>query len=151
MKRYWVYLLKVLRHKWFVFLACCDLGIPFLGIIHDWSKFLPSEFIPYAMTFYNSDGSEKEGGFREAGDYPKYALNEHFHRNKHHWSRWMLPDGECLPIPDRYRREMLADWIGAGRAYGGSGADAWYAKHKDELKLHPLTRSWMEEKLFNGG
>ena len=49
---YWKYLKAVLKHKWFVFIECRKLGIPWLGVIHDLSKFLPSEFIPYARYFY---------------------------------------------------------------------------------------------------
>jgi hypothetical protein len=42
----------VIRHKWYVFLECRKLGIGWLGLVHDWSKFRPSEFIPYARHFY---------------------------------------------------------------------------------------------------
>lgn len=60
MKRHLKYLSYVLRHKWFVFLAACKLGIPWLGIIHDLSKFRLSEWLPYARHFHNPDGSHKE-------------------------------------------------------------------------------------------
>jgi hypothetical protein len=48
------YLKSQLRHKWFVFVECCKLGIPHLGIIHDLSKFLPSEWRGYACYFYGN-------------------------------------------------------------------------------------------------
>jgi len=58
-------------------------------------------------------------------------------------------------MPDRYRREMLADWIGAGKAKkkgdphheGISEVATWYQKHKDKIKLHPDTQQWIEEQL----
>lgn len=139
------YLGALLRHKWFVFVEACKLGIPFLGIIHDWSKFLPSEFIPYARYFYGI-GSKKK--FNE-------AWLHHQHRNKHHWQRWMLTldsassDGKihALPMPDRYRREMLADWHGAGRAYG-SPTKKWYRQNKDQIHLHRETREWIEKMIY---
>ena len=38
------YLLYLIKHKWLVFLECCKAGIPWRGILHDLSCFLPSEF-----------------------------------------------------------------------------------------------------------
>ena len=49
--KYLAYLKKLLLHKWFVFLECLKMGMPLVGLIHDWSKFLPDEFIPYARYF----------------------------------------------------------------------------------------------------
>lgn len=148
-----------------MFLKCRKLNILWLGIIHDWSKFLPDEFLPYARHFY--------------GKYPKFAEIKHLpaiytgltqediayqfdfgwlhhqHRNKHHWQRWLLTldsarsDGKSfpLPMPDKYRREMLADWRGAGRAYGNSNTADWYTKNKAHIQLHPDTQQWIEAQL----
>lgn len=55
----------------------------------------------------------------------------------------------CDPMPDVYRREMLADWIGAGQALGFTDTAAWYEKNKDNMKLHPETRAWIEAQLKN--
>lgn len=52
MSKYLQYFWYVVRHKWYVFLACRREGLWWLGIVHDWSKFLPSEFFPYARHFY---------------------------------------------------------------------------------------------------
>lgn len=57
--KYIKYLSYVLRHKWFVLLQCLSNGQFWLGIIHDWSKFLPSEFFPYARHFYGKKSAEK--------------------------------------------------------------------------------------------
>lgn len=159
MKRYLNYLWYVLRHKWFVFLQCCKFGIPWLGILHDWSKFLPSEFMPYACYFHNPDGSPRQ--IRDSTGYYKptntgdlsfdFAWLLHQKRNRHHWQWWILPEDEgkikVLPIPDKYRLEMLADWSGAGRAQGAPDITAWYAKNKDKITLHPATRTWIETAL----
>lgn len=34
----------VLKHKWVVFKLCCKAGIPWRGLVHDLSKFSPTEF-----------------------------------------------------------------------------------------------------------
>lgn len=61
-------------------------------------------------------------------------------------------DSVCCPepMPLVYRREMLADWIGAGRALGKPDTKAWYLANKDKMKLHGDTRAWIESKLLKG-
>lgn len=149
MNRHWQYLKYVLRHKWFVLLAGLKLHVPILMLIlHDWDKFLPDEWFPYARTFYNKDGSKRYQEF------PEFALawNHHQKRNKHHWQYWLLTwdrgENEPLPMPDVFRREMLADWRGAGRALGFPDTADWYRKNADKMKLHPDTRRWIESQLM---
>lgn len=156
-KAYLVYLKYVIRHKWFVFLESRNLGITWLGIIHDWSKFLPSEFLPYARHFHGPNAKQwrdKTGYYKptDTGDPAfDFAWFLHQKRNKHHWQYWCLPEDERglkrLLMPDKYRREMLADWRGAGRAQGTPDVLAWYKKNGDKLQLHPETRKRIEEYL----
>jgi len=158
MRAHLSYLKYVIRHKWYVFLECYKLGIPVLGIVHDWSKFLPSEWFPYVRSFYNPDGTPRhvrdETGYYDphkiSGDFDLAWLH-HQHWNKHHWQYWSLVQDEdedkLLPMPDRYRREMLADWRGAGRAQGKTNTRAWYEKNQHKIKLHPETLIWIEGKL----
>ena len=151
--KYLKYLSYVLRHKWFVFLECVKLGIPWLGIIHDISKFYSSEFIPYANQFYGGKKKIRD----ETGYYKPYDTGNkafdfawllHQKRNKHHWQWWILPmdeDGiKILDIPMKYRKEMLADWRGAGKAQGTPDTMAWYMKNSNKLQLHSETREWIE-------
>lgn len=156
------YLRYVLRHKWYVFLECCKAGIPLLGIIHDISKFFPAEWSPYVHTFYNKDGSFKNRR-DESGYYDPKGISERFdrawlhhqHCNKHHWQHWYLvndTDGEyCLEIPERYLKEMLCDWYGAGKAKTGKdNTEEWYSSNADKMKLHKRTRLWIERQLRKG-
>ena len=168
MKKHWQYLRYVLRHKWYVFQYGWQLGIPWLALLHDNSKFLPAEWFPYAEYFYGGphqpwseiSGYEKYNYFELARKRSKEGVKEafdlawlhHQKRNKHHWQWWVLQNDEdgvlALPMPDRYRREMLADWRGAGRAITGvENALGWYGDNKDKMVLHPETRRWIEEQL----
>lgn len=53
MKKHWMYFKYLMKHKLFVFLAGLRLKVPLWRLaVHDWSKFLPSEWIPYANYFY---------------------------------------------------------------------------------------------------
>lgn len=54
------------------------------------------------------------------------------------------------PMPDLYRREMLADWRGAGRAYGNPDTKGWYLERRDTVFakfIHPDTLKWLDEQL----
>ena len=158
------YLKSQMRHKWFVFVECCRLGIPHLGIIHDLSKFLPSEWLGYARYFYGNylplaeipgDWKYRVWSKEDVAAQFDVAWLHHQHRNKHHWQRWLLTldsarsDGKliALPMPPRYRREMLADWRGAGRAYGNPDTKGWYFANREQMTLHPETRAWIEKQL----
>jgi hypothetical protein len=58
-------------------------------------------------------------------------------------------DGSLVPnpMPERFLKEMLADWRGAGKALGSTDTKAWYEKMKSKMILHPDTRAWIEEQL----
>lgn len=157
MMKYLKYFQYVFAHKWYVFLACLKYGLVWQGIIHDASKFLPSEFIPYANHF-NGDiqrGRDKTGYYKpvNTGDTAfDYAWLLHQHRNPHHWQYWVLVNDEDgtypMKIPDRYVKEMFCDWIGAGRAQKTTGVSTWYAKNKDKMILHLETRKWLEQEIY---
>lgn len=149
------YLGYVLRHKWHVFMEACKLGIPWRGLVHDLSKFTPTEWFPYVETFYGAKPSPRDssGSYdpSKVGGSFDQAWLRHQHHNPHHWQWWILRGDEdaqkVLPMPDSYRREMLADWRGAGRAQGKPDTLAWYSRNKDKMLLHPETRQWIEREL----
>jgi hypothetical protein len=148
------YLRYVVLHKWYVFVACCKLGIPLRGIVHDWSKFLPSEWMPYAEFFYGPYSWERGSESRppqSVDDAFDMAWNHHQKRNKHHWQYWIRfgDDGtiRTFAMPDRYRKEMLADWRGAGAALGKPDTLGWYRENRRKMQMHPGTRAWIEAQL----
>jgi hypothetical protein len=143
MKDHFNYLKYVLRHKWYVLKACFMVDAPlWLGIIHDLSKFTPTEWTPYVHTFYKPDGTRQ---CVETDEF-KFAWNSHQKKNKHHWQYWVLrmDDGEtiALEMPEKYVLEMVADWCGAGMAITGKmEVWNWFEKNKDKMILHPKTKS----------
>lgn len=152
---YMKYLKYVLRHKWFVMFACFKDRLYWQGIIHDMSKFLPSEFFPYANFFYNKNPRNKSGYYKptDTGDKAfDFAWLLHQKRNRHHWQWWVLPEDEggvkVLEMEDKHVREMLCDWEGAGRAqHNEIGVANWYLSNKHKMQLHPNTKKHLEEKL----
>ena len=162
MRMHWEALKYLLRHKWFVYQACGEVNrrCPELGrisvarrVFHDWSKFLPAEWFPYAKYFYgpNTCGSK---GFHDPNDAPAWfnaAWLHHIHLQPHHWQHWLLPVDAthvvAQEMPLTYVAEMLADWRGAGMAQGRvhkTALSEWYESHKAGLNLHPTTRRVVE-------
>ncbi len=152
MRKHWMYLKYVLRHKWFVLRAGLKIGVPlWMLILHDWDKFLPSEWIPYTNYFYGDNAKSTRG---KTGYYKPTVTDDaafdfawllHQKRNKHHWQWWILPEDDgglkILPMPDVYINEMLADWTGAGLAQGKPDLQGWYKANCDKMQLHPETRA----------
>ena len=112
------YLKYVLRHKWYVFIECINLGIPLRGFMHDMSKFFPSEWFPYANFFYGKSRPVQKGfEIKNTHDAAEEAFDtawlKHIHHNPHHWQYWILrqDDGGTKEIQMSYNYvlEMVAD------------------------------------------
>jgi len=150
MKKYIKYLKYLIKHKWYVMLECFKHGLYWRGIIHDNSKFLPSEFITYSRFFY---GDNKSTGVDKSFD---FAWLLHQKRNDHHWQWWILPEDDGgvkkIPMSNDSLIEMICDWVGAGKAQGiYSPPDdiyketrTWYNKNKHKIKLNDDTKRKVE-------
>ena len=143
------YLRYLIRHKWFVFVECWEAGLYWRGLIHDWSKFSPDEWFPYAEFFYGSEplrtlSAELDSRF-------DFAWLLHQKRNRHHWQFWLLPEDDggvkVLPIREPYLTEMLCDWKGTGKAQGKPETLNWYLANRANIQLHPTTRREVEHRL----
>lgn len=154
MKPHLLYLGYVIRHKFFVLKAGWRTGAPLWRLlIHDWSKFSRAEWGPYVHNFYGWSNGGPHPDVKEAFD---RAWLHHQKRNPHHWQYWVLhEDGgtlKALPIPDPFLREMVADWMGAGRAITGRWeVEKWYWGRpmaqgaRDRMTLHPETQVKVEK------
>ncbi len=148
------YLIYVLKHKWFVFQAGRRLRVNlFQLLIHDWSKFTIGEWWPYVHFFYVRPPTPSATGYmhKPGQDMPfDVAWNHHQKVNKHHWQFWVLiqdndePKMRALPMPDKYVREMVADWMGAGMAQGKPDTGAWYKQNRGKIIMHVQTRRRVE-------
>ena len=98
---------------------------------HDMSKFLPWEWMPYVNLFYSDNNKEKSDR----------AWLYHLHKNKHHWQYWILHNDDgttvTLKMPEKYIREMIADWASAGRVINGYwDIESWYSKNRSNMTFH---------------
>ncbi|HBK53880.1 DUF5662 family protein [Syntrophomonas wolfei] len=151
--KYLKFLSYLIRHKWFVFLECLRLGVPWRGITHDLSKFLPGEFIAYANCFYANQHCSEQMEAPNSKESYMLAWLVHQKRNRHHWQWWILYGEENEPyataMPDQYIKEMVADWWGAGRAQGKPDIIAWYQANRNKMVLHRATRRRVEYLLLH--
>ncbi len=141
------YLWLTIKHKWFVLVAGIRIGAPLWRlIVHDWTKFLPCELPHYNRQFFG-DKSTPYSFMR--------AWLHHQNSNDHHWEYWIprtghnrceppFEDGEAMLMAPGAYMEMIADWVGASRAYEGrwptKGDWKWLDENLDKVTLNPITR-----------
>lgn len=141
-------------HVMFVKEAGEMIGVPSnLLEAHDMSKWSEEEFPHYARHFYGDKGDPK--GFTR-------AWLHHIHYNPHHWQYWRLSDDYsppgadvddgCIEMPERYVREMVADWMGASRAYTSSwDMSDWLRKNLCKVRVHRSTEKLLWNILIDIG
>lgn len=139
---YYSYMKSLLEHKRYVIKAGRVLKVPLWRLlVHDWQKFTRWEFKQYAR-FYHGD--ELPADYIVLDYY--YAWLHHENTAPHHWGYWIPRSGEYvnkpLPMPETYVREMVADWLGAGRAYTGKwDMSEWLNQNLMSMRMHVTTRN----------
>ena len=139
----------VTRHRWVVFKLCCKAGIPWRGLVHDLSKFSPTEFWE-SVKYYNGSMSPILFAKRKQG-YSKAWLH-HKGRNKHHpeyWVDWALPQ-KAIIMPYKYAVEMVCDKMAAGIVYNGKDWKQdtqikYYMKERETSIVHPQIDKFLLE------
>jgi len=142
-KYFWL----TIKHKYFVFIAGLKIKVPLWRLlVHDWSKFLPSELPHYGRQFFGK--ANDPYGFIQ-------CWVKHQNRNTHHWEYWVprtghnkcnppYPDNEPIPMPISALKEMVADWMGASRAYEGKWPEInkwnWLQNNFNKIRIHKDTR-----------
>lgn len=111
--------LTITHHRHKVIANCFRAGIPLRGLLHDLSKYSPTEFIPGAK-HYLGDRSPNEGE-REDYGYSK-AWMHHKGRNRHHFEYWTDYDFVTkkmsgVRMPKEYLIEMFCDRVAASKIY----------------------------------
>ena len=117
----WKHFKTITRHRWLVRRGCFKVGLYWRGLVHDLSKYSPSEFAVgarlWAGTRSPNSVEREQKGYSE-------AWMHHKGRNKHHYEYWTdlsLETGkyESFPMPRKYLAEMVMDRIAACKVYQG--------------------------------
>ena len=148
------YFKRVMAHKKLVFKKCWKKGLKKQAIMHDMSKFLPSEFVPYAKWFNGPHGVKITDIVDKLNDdiQKEYQMNKrnfeaavqkHYKRNKHHWDHWATPELIFEPIPQKYLDELLCDWESVGVRHGNS-AQEYYLRNYHQIIMRKENRWRLE-------
>ncbi len=135
MTSYLRFLRKLFVHKYYVLAVGLKLNAPLWRlIIHDWSKFTPSE---HRFWYYRQVDTSVH--------HFDHAWVHHHHVCPHHWQYWVLREDSgttrCLEMPESIVREMVADWAAAGLSKSGRlDVTEWYERRKDIIMLAPSAR-----------
>ena len=125
-KRFFGHTKTVVKHKIEVAKICFKFGLYWQGIVHDMSKFSPTEFIP-SVKYYSGTRSPIEAEKEDKGY--SMAWLHHKSKNKHHFWYWVDYDMNQVQapvrIPLRYVYELLADTIAAGKVYSSNAGKEW--------------------------
>lgn len=142
-KHFWL----IVRHKHRVFINCARCGLVWRGVVHDLSKFSPTEFFESAK-FYQGNRSPIGVCRRATG--VSYAWLHHKGKNKHHIEYWLDPDCSVTPLmPYKYAVECVCDKLAATRTYKGKNYDTsapiehWY-RYGNKVDGNPKTMAFIE-------
>lgn len=133
----------ITKHKWVVFKLCCKVGQPWRGLVHDLSKYSPTEFWE-GVKYFNGKHSPITD-CKKAEGYSKAWLH-HKGRNKHHTDYWVdLSAQDKTPIiPYPYVAEMLCDKIAAGMIYMGK---EWTKEYELQYWLNERDKTLVNDQI----
>ncbi len=153
----WKHFCTISRHKYLVMKGCFAVGLVRQGLLHDLSKYTPTEFLPgckyYQGTMSPNNAERTDRGYSS-------AWLHHKGRNRHHLEYWLdygVPEtdplqkkGICgMKMPLRYVVEMYVDRVCASKnyqkeTYTDRSALDYYIKGKEVHILHDDTRALLE-------
>ncbi len=152
------HLRTVVRHKELVMIGCFRVGLYRQGLLHDLSKFSPTEFLVGARYFQGN--RSPNNAEREDIGYSSSWLH-HKGRNRHHFEYWVDynlrgKDGESplvpVKMPGRFVVEMLMDRIAASKVYLGDAYTdksplGYFDGGRARKFMHPETAALLEKLL----
>lgn len=152
----WKHFRTITHHKNLVRAGCFKVGLYKQGILHDLSKYSPTEFL-VGCKYYQGTMSPNNAE-REAVGYSSAWLH-HKGRNKHHMEYWIdygaatkgqEHRGICgMKMPVRYVAEMYIDRVSASKnyqkdLYKKDSPLQYYMKGQKFYILHEDTRALLE-------
>lgn len=136
-------------HRRLVRKYCFKLGLYRQGMMHDLSKYSPSEFIPGVK--YYQDGHRSPNNAQREDEGVSKAWLHHKGRNKYHFEYWIDYDVDGnstilagMKMPVKYVAEMFCDRVAASRIYNkdkykDSDPLDYYIKGLGHYIMHPET------------
>ena len=149
--------ITITRHRHLVCRYCFRLGLYGQGLLHDLSKYSPTEFLSGAK-YYQGDRSPNDAERKAEG--VSRAWLHHKGRNRHHFEYWIdyciQPDGSVTmggnEMPIKYVAEMFCDRVAACRVYmkdkyTDASAYEYFARSRHRIMMHEKTKAELEKML----
>ncbi len=110
----------ITSHRHMVIRHAFKAGIIWRGLLHDLSKYTPTEFCAGVKYYADGKYSANENERKDLG-YSK-AWMHHKGRNRHHfeyWTDYSMKTKKLMPVPmpDEYLYEMFCDRVAASKIY----------------------------------
>ena len=147
----WQHFKTITKHKILVANGCFQVGLYWQGLVHDLSKYSPTEFrvgAKYYQGTRSPNAAEREDkGYSE-------AWMHHKGRNRHHYEYWVDLNPrtrryEAVPMPRKYFVEMVMDRRAAcmtyqGKNYTSASPLEYFLKSRERCFMHPDTQRELE-------
>lgn len=148
----WQHFCTITKHRLLVMKHCFKIGLYRQGLLHDLSKYSPTEFITgckYYQGYRSPNNAEREDkGYSS-------AWLHHKGRNKHHFEYWIDYNEQSgtgmagSKMPGNYVAEMVMDRIAAAKIYQGDKYNqhqplAYYEQGRAKDLFHEETRKLLE-------
>ena len=143
--------ITITQHRHKVIAHAFRVGIGWQGLLHDLSKYSPTEFFAGAK-YYQGNRSPGEAQREDVG-YSEMWLH-HQGRNKHHYEYWFdyIPAARAygpVKMPVRYVAEMFCDRMAACKTYQKEkytdrSALEYFLRGQARTRMHPETAALLE-------
>ena len=137
------------KHKYYVTMLCFKCGLYKQGLLHDLSKYSPTELKTGAKYWVGTRSPNSIE--RETIGYSSAWLH-HKGRNKHHHEYWYDYEttDEVPVIPYKYTVEMICDQLAAGITYNGKNwrKDTqlkYWRNVENRRKINPRIANMLDE------
>lgn len=157
MLKAWKHFCTITKHRHLVMAGCFRVGLYRQGLLHDLSKYTPTEFLVgcrYYKGYMSPNNAEREDrGYSQ-------AWLHHKGRNRHHMEYWIdyavaKDEGEehsgmtGMKMPVRYVAEMFVDRVCASKnyqkdKYKDGNPLAYFEKGRDRYMIHKDTEALLE-------
>lgn len=139
------------KHRWIVFKLCCKAGITWRGLVHDLSKYSPTEFWG-SVKYYQGGKRSPIPIQKEQEGFSKVWLH-HRAKNKHHSAYWYDSKAPVKApiIPYKYAVEMICDKLSASIVYTGkewtkeTELNYWKEKERDIEPINENIKKFFDE------
>lgn len=145
----------ITKHRHKVIAHCAKAGILKRGLLHDLSKYSPTEFIRGAK-YFSGERSPNEFERKDVGH--SVAWMHHKGRNRHHFEYWtdyniVTKQIEPVKMPLVFVIEMFCDRVAASKIYQGnkytdSHPLEYFEGEKVRRLIHPETSALLESLLL---